>query len=482
MSLTKRTAVAGIWAIIQQISRQTLSTIVFFILARFYLEKSDFGLAAMSMATISLLTVLVRQGIATTIIQRQTLTEAHLNAAFWANVCAGFVVTLTAFIFAEEIATLLGEQRLTSIIRAMSLILFLTSLGLNHEALLNRDLDFKRVAQRTLLAAAVSGVVGIVFASQGAGVWALVAMHISWAIVILVVLWSTCKWRPAICFSKSALCELLPTTMATTGIALSTAVSDSAVHLILGRHLGAEALGIFVVGQKLVALVVSIFLIAPGSVILPSFSRLNGDLVKARWALLTALGVTTTLTFPAFFGLAALADVVVGLIFGSRWQDAVSVVVILCAWGLVVSVSHFLGPTLQALGHSTMVLRGTLVATVILLVTCVLLGRYGETEFASGLVLSAVLALFWWWRSIKHVLGLTGSALSNAISRNFLAALLMYIIIIQLKTNVFTAGDVWSIFSLIIIGLLCYSTILWYLSNANAKSALALINQAFRRG
>jgi len=477
MSLTQKTIRAGVWALVQNGGRQLVSTLVFLALARFFLTKDEFGLVALASLAVTFLNVLVRQGLGAAIVQRREIQDIHLDSAFWANVIAAIALTLAVMAMADDIALLLGDMRVSPILEVLSIGMLITSLSLTHEAILSRELQFKSLAVRTLAASLAGGVVGIGFALAGGGLWALVAMQLASSAGGLIVLWWASRWRPRLRFSASAFRELLPMSASMTGVALVSTLNDLIDQFVIGRMLGAPSLGVYVVAQKVVKLLVTVFVQALSSVALPSFSRLDGDQERIRNAFLRATRMASFVAFPVFLGLAVTADLVVPLMFGDGWDDAPAVMAILCLWAVVGAVNYFFAPVLLAVGRGNEVFVNSLLGAVLLLVFALLGAEYGVAGVAAGVLLKSLFMMPLWLRQLHAHVGVTGAMLFGAFGRNLLAASLMALSTLMVRSLPTSSHAVEMSVSLL-AGVAAYVLFSMKLSNAAVAEFMSLARLA----
>ncbi len=477
MSLTQKTIRAGLWALVQNGGRQVISTLVFLALARFFLTKDEFGLVALATLLITFLNVLVRQGLGTAIIQRREVRDIHLDTAFWANVATAIVLTAGVVAASDTLAHLLGDPRVSPILEVLSIGMVITSLSLTHEAILSRELQFKSLAIRTLVASLASAAAGIGFALAGGGLWALVAMQLAAAMSGLLVLWWASHWRPRLRFSAGAFRELLPMSASMTGVAIVSALNDLVDQFVIGRMLGTPSLGVYVVAQKVVKLLVTVFVQAFSSVALPSFSRLDGDRDRIRNAFLRATRMATFVSFPVFLGLAVTADLVVPLMFGDGWGEAPVVMSILCLWAVVGSVNYFFAPVLLAAGRGNEVFMNTLLGAGLLIVFALLGAEYGVAGVAAGVLLKSVFMMPLWLRQLRAHVGVTGAMLIGAFGGNLLAASLMALSTLMVR-SLLTSGHVVEMSVSLLVGMAAYAILSMKLSNAAITECMSLARLA----
>lgn len=465
------------WALVQNGGRQLVSTLVFLALARFFLTKDEFGLVALASLSITFLNVLVRQGLGTAIIQRREIRDIHLDSAFWANVIAAIALTLAVVAMADDIALLLGDIRVSPILKVLSIGMVITSLSLTHEAILSRELRFKSLAIRTLAASIASGAAGMGYALAGGGLWSLVAMQLTASVTGLAVLWWASRWRPRLRFSASAFREMLPMSASMTGVALVSTLNDLIDQFVIGRMLGAPSLGVYVVAQKVVKLLVMVFVQTFTSVALPGFSRLDGDKDRTRNAFLRATGIATFVAFPVFLGLAVTADLVVPLLFGDGWDEAPAVMSVLCLWAAIGAVNYFFAPVLVAVGQGNEVFKNSLLGAVLLVVFAVLGAEFGVAGVAAGVLLKSVFMIPFWLRQLRTHLGVTGKMLSGAFGGNLLAASLMALSVLMLRW-LLVSGNAVELSVSLFAGVAVYAVLSMKLSNPAAREFMSLARHA----
>src|SRR4029078_10074476 len=121
---------------------------------------------------------------------RKVVTRLQIDTAFWVAVVTGALFTGLGFVLALPISILVGEPGLAPIIAVLSLTFLETSFSSVQMALLRRDMRFRSLALRRLVAVVAAGVVGVGAAFIGWGAWALVANEITYGIVSVCMLWT----------------------------------------------------------------------------------------------------------------------------------------------------------------------------------------------------------------------------------------------------------------------------------------------------
>jgi O-antigen/teichoic acid export membrane protein len=239
------------WASAEKIGCQLFSFAVFTILARL-VEKEAFGMVALVYTYVSLLQLFVSQGIGTSLIRLQDINEEHLNSGFCLNLTCSIAAAGGTIIFSREISLLLGDMRLRPVLSVLSFSLLISALTIAPIAILTRQMSFKPLALRTLLANALGGIGGVILAVFKAGVWSLIVQRLLGEIIGLILLWKCVSWRPRVKVRRQALQDILPISAGLLVNNILWLVVQRFDQGLIGISLGVEALGVYWFARRLV--------------------------------------------------------------------------------------------------------------------------------------------------------------------------------------------------------------------------------------
>jgi O-antigen/teichoic acid export membrane protein len=233
------------------------------------------------------------------------------------------------------------------VIIALSLLVVLEGFSIVQQAVMERQLDFKKLALRANMAVLLGGAVGVPLALAGAGVWALVAQQIVGDVTLLVFLWAMSTWRPRLRFSRRHARDLLGFSVNVFAANLAGFVNRRGDALLLGLFFGPVAVGIYRFADRVIDVVLDVTMRPIGVVTLPVLSRLQAEPERLREAVATCLRTTMVATVPVMLVLFASADEVVGVL-GSEWEPAADVLRLLALVGIGKAIAFFTGPVLFA--------------------------------------------------------------------------------------------------------------------------------------
>jgi PST family polysaccharide transporter len=344
-----RKAASGMtWAFVGMGGQQVMSLIVTFFLAGL-LGPRSFGLVAMAMIYIQFVQLALDQGISTAIVQRKDLEIAHLDSAFWMNLLWACLLAGVSIGLAGWWADLNRQPELKPIIITLSLLLPIQGLIIVQESLLQREMNFKKLAFRGNLAAVVGGVVGVATALAGAGVWALVAQQLTGAVASLLTLWTVSRWLPRFRFSGRHAKELLSfSTQVFTGN-LAVFASRRVDALMIGLFFGPIPVGLYRLADRLVETLLTFSTRPLQMFSLAHLARLQHDRDAFRDGVRTCMRLSTFATVPLMLGLAACAPYVIHSL-GGQWSPATNALRLLALTGIGKAAIVFTAATLFAAG------------------------------------------------------------------------------------------------------------------------------------
>ncbi|MEV4626240.1 lipopolysaccharide biosynthesis protein [Micromonospora sp. NPDC049523] len=401
------------WSYLLTAGRVGSSIVVTFLLAKL-LGPNEFGLVAMATVFITIAQTIIQQGLVSAIVQRDKLTPEHLDAAFGVTLLAGLGVGALTALLSPLWSLVNGDpDGLTAVCLALSPLVLLQGLAIVPEAVLRRELQFRSVAIRTLLAAAISGIVGISLALAGAGIWALVAQQLATSVVSLIVLWTVCPWRPSRRPRLGAIRDLWAFSAHSANAGLGLMLSSKADIIFTGIFFGPVATGIYRLAARLPDMLVDVTVRSLQQVALPSLSRLQEDrrLFAVHLTKLQHLGAIAGL--PVLGVLAATASPLVGFL-GPDWAGTEIPLRLLCLFGVINVYGVLLGPALQAIGQPAKLAailwtRGILGVATLAAVGTLLDGRNDVTEASAvaiaGIGMQLVVNAVSIWVTVRQAIG-----------------------------------------------------------------------------
>lgn len=354
--LKERALSASLWSGADIVFRQGTQFVVSIVLARL-LTPGEFGTVALLALFTGIATVFVDGGFSVALIQRGDVDRTDESTVFWFNLVTGGVVSLCLLGAAPLIASFYRMPVLLPLTIAMACNVFIGSLGAIHSTLLSKRLNFVAQMKVGCVATLISGVLAILLARSGFGVWALAAQVLTMTTLTTGLLWLVNPWRPAFVFSFSSARKLF----GFGGYHLASSLLEMAYArlytLLIGRFYGVRELGLYNNADSTKQLPGGFLASVLARVILPMFSAASHDpSVLVRGTQLTVRGMVL-LNAPMMLGMAGAAPTIVMTLFGARWTEAVPILQVLCLAGLFWPLHVINLNLLMAQGHSKLMFR-----------------------------------------------------------------------------------------------------------------------------
>jgi len=361
------------------------------VLARL-LNPRDFGLVGMVAAITGVLNLLRDFGLSSAAVQRVEITHDQSSTLFWINVIVGAILCVSLVALAPLIVDFYREPKLYAVTVALSPTFLINALGIQHWALLQRQMRFTTLAAIDFVSLVFSVLVGIGMALNGYGYWALVGMTLTVPTVFTVALWLKSKWvpgMPRLGAGTSSMMRFGGT------VTLNSVVVYAAYNLekvLLGRYWGPEAIGLYGRSYQLISIPTENLNSAIGEVAFPALSRLQQDPVRFRNYFLKGYSLVLALTIPVTVAFAMFSNELILVVLGPKWEDAAPIFRLLAPTILVFAIINPLGWLMMALGLVGRSLRVAFVLCPLVIAGYVMGLPYGPKGVAMGY--SCMLALW----------------------------------------------------------------------------------------
>lgn len=320
-NLKSRTVSSGFITFTSQGIQFVLTLASTMVLARL-LAPRDFGLLAMVSTVTGFLMVFRDPGLSMATVQREGITHAQVSNLFWVNVLVSGLTTVLVAVTAPLIAWFYHEPRLVWITLALSITFLLAGLGVQHTALLNRQMRFKVIAVIQIVSLLAGTLVGVGMAWLNYGYWSLVGLNLVKSLVGLLMTWGASSWRPQFFALRSGTRSLLHFGANLTAGSFLYWVARGMDSLLIGRVYGAAAVGLYSRAAAMLSQPLSQFMNPMGTVFVPAFSRLQTQPERYRRnfiQLFEGVGLTSFFFTGMFF---ALAHPLTLVVLGPKWEKA----------------------------------------------------------------------------------------------------------------------------------------------------------------
>ena len=363
------------WSFAERISAQLVSLIVSIILARI-LAPEDYGILAIVNVFVAIGDALVAGGFGIALVQKKNSDDTDFNSICWVSVFVSVLLYAVLFICAPLISDFYANNDLTLITRVLGIRLVFSAVNSIQQAYIQKKLLFMKSCIIGTFGAIVSGIIGIVLALTGAGVWALIAQNMMSVIISTAMLYFFIEWKPRLQCSMSSIREMwgygsrvfLATTVDT--------LKDNIRTLVVGKVFSSADLAYYNQGKRFPQLLVNDIVNSVGKVLLPVFSEQQDDLNKNTDFMRLSIRVSSFILLPLIFGMVGIADNFILLFLTEKWMPCVPYLRILSLVYVTRSVNTILKNALLAIGKSEVNLFHEVVTSVLTVALIILAAFY----------------------------------------------------------------------------------------------------------
>jgi PST family polysaccharide transporter len=412
------------WSAVSQLVTQSFTWTISIVLARILGPKA-YGLIGMTAVFTGFAMLFGDLGLGAAIVQRRNLEERHLHTAFWINMLAGVVMTGLMIGLAPLIASFYNEPRLTWISMTISLQFLLGASTVVQQALLRREMRFRALAAVQITSTVLAGVTGLAMAFSGMGVWSLVAQMLSGSLMRVLLLWQVAHWHPGWSFEMKASKELFSFSAYVLGFNIVNYWGRNADNLLVGRFIGAHALGIYSRAYNFMLLPLTQITYVVASVMTPALSTIQVNKARVKRSYLKAMSVVGLVTFPMMVGFFVTADHLVLALLGQRWAEVIPIFKILCGVGLVQSITATMGWIYQSQGRTDLQFTTGLVASIGCVVAFIIGIHWGILGVAWAYCLFSFVAWYPLWATCGSIIGLSFGEMVKKLLPAFACAMAM---------------------------------------------------------
>lgn len=395
----------------------------FLMVAARLLTPEDFGLVAMVTAFTAILDLFSTAGLSSAVVQKLTVTNEQISTLFWINILVGVMLSILCVLIAPLIVAFYHEPRLFWVTVAMGAAFLFNAAGVQHLALLQRQMHYVTLAKIEFLCQLTSLGLGLCMTLAGYGYWALVAALIALPAATTVSAWAVTRWIPARPRRNTGIRSMLHFGGTITINGVICYITFNFDKFVVGRLWGATALGYYGVGSQLINTPTSALNIALGGVTFSGLSRLQNDAVRFRSYFLKGYTLNISLTLPiTIFGGVFAQDIVL-VALGPKWTDAAVILQMLAPVVLFFGINNPLVWILFASHRHVRSLKVAIVIAVLVLTGCLVGSSYGPKGVAAGFSTAMVL---WFVPQIiwsLHGTPITPLDLFKTISRPLVSAI-----------------------------------------------------------
>ncbi|MCS6806156.1 MAG: lipopolysaccharide biosynthesis protein [Acidobacteriota bacterium] len=446
--LTQRTLGGLFWASSGALVQLVLQVATLVLFARL-LTPADFGLIGAAMVIIGFGQIFAQLSVGSAIVQRARLAARHVRTGFTLSLLLGMLLSGLMVVLAPLIAQFFRMSALTPVVQALAPIFLLRGVGVVAAALLQRNMRFRLLARVEIISFGIGyGVVGLTLAWLGYGVWALVGAHLGQVTLETMMLLIAQPHPKRFAVNRRACRELMAFGSGFTMAKVANFFALQGDNMVVGRWLGADALGLYSRAYRLMSFPANLFGETVERVLFPALSQAQDDDQRLSMAYRRGMALTALLVMPASAIAIVLGPELVHVALGPSWKGAVLPLQVL-AVGMFFRTGYKLSGTLARAK-----------------------GAVHRLAFYHAIYAVLVVAGAW----IGHWAGLAGVAwgVVGALAIQYLLLARLSISVTSLRWREFIGAHASAVALTVVVAMIVWSVAAW-LRGWEASAALVLI-------
>lgn len=355
-SLKTKTINGVFWQFCQKGVGQLVSFAISVLLARLLMPE-EFGVVALAGMFTVLTGIFIDCGMGTALVQKKDADDLDYCTLFWTQTGLSLLIYAIIFILAPWFSILFHSTKLTAVIRVLALGMIWGSLGGIQNAIITRQMAFKVYFFVTLIGSILSGIIGVCLAYYGWGVWALVAQNLSSSILGSLIIFVQVRWVPHFRFSYERFKGLFSFGWKLLVINLLSTFNHQLKGYLIGWRYSSADLAYYNRGEGIPGIIYRNVQGSIDSVMFPALSKLQDDTQAVKRALRRSMQVSSFFCMPFLFGLAAISDKLIIMLFTEKWAAAIPFMQIICLTSCFDTLSMANLQALKAIGRSDTLLK-----------------------------------------------------------------------------------------------------------------------------
>ena len=415
-----------------------LSMLNVIVLARL-LTPYDFGLVDMVAVVISFLAMFKDAGLSVATIQKDKINSEQISTLFWINSIISLGLTIIVLASSPFVALFYEKSELTAVTAALSVSFVIQGVTIQHSALLRRHLKFVTLAGINIIVQIFGIIVAIVLAYWGFRYWALVLSSLARDLIYLTLIFYSCPWFPRKMEMGSGVRDMLKAGGFITGSNFVGYLSRNSDTILIGKFIGAEAVGLYSRAFTLLTRPLSQIRSPLTSLALPILSSLKNDHERYRSYFRQLLDISITLALPISVYCFLESEFLIRLLLGTKWMAAVPVFRILSVGGVFVAISGAPGLVMMSYGYMkrymylTFVVVGVTVLSYIVGIFFGIIGVATGYVFANSIIMIPL--IYYGFKGTPITIELVIKAIAGPLFAVLAAGFSAYLFIIYYSEN-----------------------------------------------
>lgn len=421
--------VSGVaWSFSEKLLSMVVQMAVSIIVAR-QLAPADFGVMAILTFFTSVALTIVDSGFSQTLIRKESPTDGEYRSVLGFNVAMSAILYVVLVALACPLARFYEQPVISDIAPVLFLVLPINSLCVVQTVMFTREFRFALLSKIVFASSLISGIVAVVMALAGCGIWSLVAQRLLMMGIKAAAFWSIRRWRSTERFSLSLLRSMAPFSLRLLATDLISAVYNNVAQLFIGKLYSAHALGFYSQAQKLKDLPVTSTVQAVQGVTYPALAKIADTDEKFSAGYLRIINLLSFVIFPTMLGLVAIAPEMFMLLLGEKWMPTVPYFEILALSGIFYPLAIVAYNIIKVRSDGRVILRLEVVKRVVMTIILAVTIPLGIEAVAWGMTAMAAVDFIINLAAAMPYANIGIAPILRALIPQFVVAAIMFVVL-----------------------------------------------------
>ncbi len=446
------------------------------------LMPEDFGVMAIMTFFTSIALTIVDSGFSQTLIRKAQPTDEEYRSVLQFNIVTSLILYAIFVALAFPVAHFYNQPVISDIAPVLYLLLPINAMCVVQTVMFTREFRFALLSKIVFSASLISGVVAVIMAMCGCGIWALVAQRLLMMAIKAVAFWWIRRWRTTARYSGSALRAMAPFSLRLLATDLIASIYNNVAQLFIGKMHATSTLGYYSQAQKLKDLPVTSTVQAVQGVTYPALSKVADDAAKFSEGYLRIVRLLGFVLFPAMLGFVAIADDMFMLLLGEKWMPTVPYFEILALSGLCYPLAMVSYNVLKTKSDGRIIVRLEIVKRVIMTaILCYTIPQSVEA-IAWGMTAMALVEFLLNSGFAMRYMTINTTALVRALLPSFMLAGVMFGILYIIAPHLGAMHSALRLVVMLAVGSSVYLCGAWLLRLRALNESITLVKGLFKRG
>jgi len=345
----KQFANSVIWKFTDIMFRKIIGFIIAMLLARL-IEPEAYGIIALTTVFIAFSDIFILNGFNVALIQKKIISDKDYSTVFCMSFIFSVILYFSFFFSAPFVADFYNSAELKYVLRIITVVILFQSVTTVIRAKATREMAFKKMAISSSISSVFAGIVGVIFAYYGYGVWALVVQQLLSSCLDMFFMIIFFSWKVSFRFSKRIAYSVSKFSFGVIGTAFLDFCGNNMSSLVIGKSYSTIDLGYYNRGNMLPETIGLNVYNAINSALLPTLASHQNNSDELKYMTRKIMSLSVYIIFPLMFGLIGISDILIPVILTDRWISIIPLMNIFCLY-------YAINP-IRAIGYNVFFAKG----------------------------------------------------------------------------------------------------------------------------